>query len=261
MNRPRLIALLTDFGNEDTYAASMKGVILSVCPTARIVDITHEISPYAISQGAYYLWSVYRHFPSGTIFVVVVDPGVGSSRRILSVQTDRYTFLAPDNGVLKYMLMQEGKLEVREISNRNYFSDHVSSTFHGRDIFAPVAGYLAKRGAISRLGKKTTPEFGPEKFVTAGRMVRRSRLKGYVISIDHFGNIISNVRFPQGKGGWKVRLGKSVIRKTYAYYGEAGTGEVFTLKGSTGLLEISMKGESAARRLRATLNQPLTIQL
>jgi len=251
------ITLLTDFGIEDAYVASMKGVILSLAPHVPVIDITHSLHPHAISQGAFLLWSVYRYFPPGTIFVAVVDPGVGSSRRILCGRTDQYTFLAPDNGVLKFVLSCEPGIQIHEVTNHKYFLPQPSQTFHGRDIFAPVAAYIANGGSISRLGRKTKPDFGSEHFISPGHGRKGKSFEASVLSIDHFGNIVTNILFPAMISEWKIRFGSRLIRKSYPTYDNAKKGELFMLQGSSGLLEISMRQESAAAHLHARINQPL----
>jgi hypothetical protein len=147
-----ILTLTTDFGLSDHYVGSMKGVILGICPRAQLVDISHQVSPYAIAEGAFLIGQAYRSFPRGTVHVVVVDPGVGSDRRPILTEAAGQYFVAPDNGVLALIFARE-KHKVRLISNQRYFRQPVSRTFHGRDIFAPVAAHLASGVAPSRMGK------------------------------------------------------------------------------------------------------------
>src|SRR3569623_993574 len=151
MKRP-IITLLTDFGTSDHYVAAMKGVILGICPQAELIDITHDITPYAIAEGAYTLAQAWRCFPRGTTHLAVVDPGVGTERRAILAEEDGHRFVAPDNGLLSFILAAHPAATVRENSESRFFRDSVSSTFHGRDIFAPVSAHLARGIAPEQLG-------------------------------------------------------------------------------------------------------------
>ncbi len=164
MARSPCIALLTDFGSSDAYVAATKAVIVSICPAARILDITHNVAPQNIDQGAYLLWSIYKYFPKRTIFVSVVDPGVGTTRKVLLVQSSRYSFITPDNGLLKFLLPDLSCYSVREVKNASYFREDVSSTFHGRDIFAPVAAHLAVGVTPKSLGPVVEAPLLAERF-------------------------------------------------------------------------------------------------
>src|SRR5580698_831658 len=185
----RILTLTTDFGVSDHYVGVMKGVILGICPDAQIVDISHQVSPYAIAEGAFLIAQAYPAFPRGTIHVVVVDPGVGSDRRPVLVEAAGQFFVTPDNGVLAMIFARE-KHVVREISNAQYFRIPVSQTFHGRDIFAPVAAHIAAGVGASSIGGTITdyvrPSFGKP------RQAGPSTWTGEILHVDRFGNVVTN---------------------------------------------------------------------
>jgi len=257
-----IIALLTDFGQQDQYVASMKGEMLSINPTVTLVDITHEIRPYRIRQAAYLLWSVYNYFPKDTIFVNVVDPGVGSGRRIIVLKTKKHTFLAPDNGLLDFVLHQEkGALavEVTQSSLKKFSVGDVSSTFHGRDLIAPLAAYLSDKVSLKRFGTPyiLPPVFSP--FVSS----RTDTASISVLHIDSYGNIITNLRSfeleKSMKGIQALSVGSNMVSKWIRFYDEAPDNTPCLIVGSSGLVEISAKKNSAATLLRATLDSKLKI--
>jgi S-adenosylmethionine hydrolase len=253
------IALLTDFGTRDHYVGTVKGVILSLNPKARIVDISHDVEPQEVGQAGYLLWASYRHFPPRTTFMAVVDPGVGTMRRILVVKANRQYFLAPDNGLLDAVLTDE---EIEEavsvdITNRNrLLSPDISSTFHGRDVFAPVAAHLSmsvplkKFGAPAVVRKPTSPFLG-------------SYRKGHpkVLHIDRFGNIVTNVRFESQPHAERSIRALSVRRQRVAQwartYGDAAERTPVLILGSSGLVEIVVKNSSAASMLRVTVGSSM----
>jgi S-adenosyl-L-methionine hydrolase (adenosine-forming) len=241
-----VVALLTDFGLNDGFAAQMKAVILKVNPAAQIVDISHGVDSFDIYGGAFLLWSSFAYFPKGTIFVGVVDPGVGSARKNIIIKTKNYFFVGPDNGVLTIAAWRDGIEKIVEIKNTKYFLQPNSCTFHGRDIFASVAGHLSRGINILRFGKlsKTFKQIVFPAFVIDG-----ARLKAKIIYIDKFGNLVTNIdhgdlkRFTGGKGFQAVLRGKrfSQYQDIYADSGK----EPFFIKGSSGFLEISLKNKSA----------------
>ena len=186
-----LITLTTDFGSEDWFVGVMKGVILGIAPRAAIVDITHGISPGDVFAGAFALAASCRCFPRKTVHVAVIDPGVGGGRQAIVVQTRDYYFVGPDNGVLSLALEQESIRSIRRLQNRRFFRPDISNTFHGRDIFAPVAAHLSKGVAVAALGPELNDcvrlSLHPPAF-------KRGRLFGEVVYVDRFGNAITNVR-------------------------------------------------------------------
>jgi S-adenosylmethionine hydrolase len=259
MKKNPIIALLTDFGYVDGYVGSMKAVILKILPHANIIDISHQIPPQNIDAAAYVLWSSYKYFPKGTIFISVVDPGVGTERKILGLKTKNYFFLAPDNGLLKYILSSEQSSTVISVTNKKYFLPQLSSIFHGRDIFAPVAAHLAQGLPFSALGKKTIPATRAEDFV---EVRKKGKYRGKVIHIDRFGNIITNfkqeVRHP---AKLTLTIGNKVLKHWYSTYHEAKSNIPFVIKGSSGLLEISIKNGNASSLLMPTQSQSMRLDL
>ena len=250
MARP-VIALLTDFGTRDHYAGTMKGVALGICPDATLVDITHDIAPHDVLSGALELAASYKYFPPGTIFLAVVDPGVGSSRRALAAEAGGYRFVGPDNGVLTLVLNEAPPKRVVEITERRYARPTVSRTFEGRDRFAPAAAWLAKGIELTALGRTLTTW---QTVTVPAPVATANQLMGDVLRVDRFGNLVTNIdrrtfdRFA-GAGGIDVAAGSHAIDKLVATYAEAVPGELCALFGSTEHLEIAVKGGSAAERL------------
>lgn len=262
MKRP-VITLLTDFGLADHYVAAMKGVILGITPEAELIDITHEITPYAIAEAAYTLAQTWKYFPEGTTHVAVVDPGVGSSRRAVAAEVGTHCFVAPDNGILSMVLESARDAKIHEISNFQYFRQPVSSTFHGRDVFAPVAAHLAKGLAIAKLG-------GPVSDLVPGYFAKPTRLgnshwAGTVLKIDRFGNIITNLEWDDFRDvaefPFRIKLGSRIISHCHANYAAAPAGQPFALKGSSGYVEVSINQEHAASTLHAVPGMSLELVL
>ena len=240
-----IITLTTDFGLTDPYVGIMKGVILDIAPAVQIVDITHEIPSYDIGEAAFLLDSAWRYFPAGTIHVVVVDPGVGSARRPIAMSVNGHVFVAPDNGVLSWV-QRGGSPRTYHITNARWFKPFVSSTFHGRDVFAPVAAHLALDGALDAVGpviqnhhQLPLPEV---------RSLPGHRLKGTVLRIDRFGNVITNLQRKHLNGSFRIRTGTGEVRQVASNYAEGPSGEVFAIEGSTGYIELSLNQGSAAER-------------
>src|SRR5215472_9311352 len=255
-----ILTLPTDFGLSDHYVGAMKGVILGICPRAQIVDISHEIAPFEITEGAYTIAQAYRCFPKKTVHVVVVDPGVGTARRPILMEAAGQCFIAPDNGVLAMIYGREPH-KIRLISNEKYFRQPVSRTFHGRDIFAPVAAHLASRVTPAQFGKRIEDYLKPV-FDKPQRAGKRT-WNGQILKIDRFGNIITNFRadeFPNleiqnvvfSVGPQEV----SVIARNYA---ETGPGELFAIVGSSGYYEVSIAQGSAAKRIGCAVGGPVEL--
>ena len=246
---------MTDFGEDDFFVASLKGVIAKINPEAHIIDITHRLPSFDIKAGSFILFASYKYFPARTIFLAVVDPGVGSSRKVLVAETDNYFFIAPDNGVLSMVLKEEGVKQLREVTNQDFFLPELSGTFEGRDKMAPVAAWLS-RGIPCE-------EFGPEaksykKLKTEKPEIRGDEITGHIIYTDKFGNLITSI--PEGmlellqkKTGAK-KLSLSVedreITSFEKSYSSVKKGELLFLVGSLGLIEIAAKENSAAQKLK-----------
>jgi S-adenosyl-L-methionine hydrolase (adenosine-forming) len=250
-----LITLLTDFGDRDSYVASMKGVILSICPEARIVDLSHQIAPHRIDEAGYFLKSCYREFPEGTIHVVVVDPGVGSARRAIAVKSVRYIFLAPDNGVLTYIFDDEQPVEVREIDQRKFLRESPGHTFDGRDLFAPSAARLAKHEPFESYG----PVIGDyQTFPIVQPRWEKTILVGEIVYVDRFGNLISNLTPAHLEDVYSatkrrpplIRIGERIIEGLVNSYSEGMTEKPSALINSGGKLEIFIKEASTADLLQ-----------
>jgi hypothetical protein len=244
------ITLLTDFGTADYFVGAVKGAILSVNPQAVIVDITHEIPPQDIEAAAFTLLAAYKTFPAGTIHVAVVDPGVGSTRRPIILSANEQFFVGPDNGVFTYIYDREPGYEVFHVTADKYFRPEPSSTFHGRDIFAPVAAALSN-GVNPR-------EFGPVisdavrlPVALEPEVLKNGDVRGRIIHIDHFGNCVTNITRDLVKPGTSLVINRKTIRQFRNFYGEDSTNTPFAIWGSAGFLEISVNGGSAAKVLGA----------
>ena len=258
-----IITLTTDFGTSDHLVGSMKGVILNINPAARIVDLNHSVVPYDILDGALSIANAYRFFPSRTIHVVIVDPGVGTERRPILVSGEKQFFVAPDNGVLS-MIFERESCTVRHISAEHYFLNPVSPTFHGRDIFAPTAGWLSKAFQTEAFGEPVTDfvRFTMPKAKSNGQAV-----KGVILRVDAFGNLMTNLTaedIPIGAlGGGAIKLavnGKQVLRfgQTFA---SGNPGEPIALLGSAGYVEIAVNRGNAARTLGVNRGAEVTLDL
>ena len=253
-----IITLTTDFGTNDEYAGIMKGVILSLNPSAVIVDITHHINPHDLLQAAYTIYASYRYFPPGTVHVVVVDPTVGSDRKIIAFKIADHIFLAPDNGVLTLILNKGDIGSIFRIDNTSYFLDPVSRTFHGRDIFAPVGAHLAMGVSLKKLGtpvaqKKLMCLSIPEPYFSDN-----GELIGSIVSIDRFGNLITNInlndleKMDKPFTGKKlcIIVGKDKVIGLSENYSSAIVGHPLAIIGSRAYLEISVNGGNAANYFR-----------
>ncbi len=278
----RVIALLTDFGQEDIYVGTMKAMILNICPTAQIVDITHAIQPQNVREAAFALLNSYQHCPPGAVFCVVVDPGVGSERHAIAVNSGGYHFVGPDNGVLSYALAHLATdIEAVKLENPQYQAESISHSFHGRDIFAPAAAHLAQQPELfAALGGalETTVSFPPPELSFA-----RQRLIGEVMHIDHFGNIITSIGAFHWTGDEALRLSPvwskaipaldlsartanitihshTVHGISHAYY-EVAPGEILAQIDSNGFLEIGANQDDAADRLDVQLGDKVMLRL
>jgi S-adenosylmethionine hydrolase len=258
MAKSSLITLLTDFGYSDPFVGVMKGVILNICPEVRIVDITHNIGPQNIDEAAFKLKSSYSYFPKGTIHTVVVDPGVGTDRAVLGVQTDRYTFLAPDNGILKTIFQENPDCQVYRITNPDYFLPNVSRTFHGRDVFAPAAAHLARGVPLSEMGEMTREYVKGE---VESCQVTGNRIEGKIVAFDRFGNGITNIEedkiYPTKK--MRVEIKDFKFDRFSQSYGEVSEGEPLAIIGSSGTIEIAVNQQSAKEKFDLRLGESVRI--
>ena len=257
-----MITLTTDFGLKDPYAAEMKAVILGICPAAVIVDITHEISKFNVRMGAYVLASAAPYFPKGTIHVAVVDPGVGTRRRSILIQTKKGFFVGPDNGLLALAAENQGIKHIYEITNLKFMLSKVSSTFHGRDVFAPAAAHLASGVNPAEFGPEIREAAKPE-FAKVTR--RKSLLVGEVLHVDNFGNIITNINETKiarirVKDAVNVELPDNKLNlKFCGAYADAEPNEPLALIGSQGYLEIALNQGDAAAKFNTKAGDKVTV--
>ena len=269
---PRIITLTTDFGTSDTYVGIMKGVILSINPNVQIVDLTHAIPPQDIYEAAFSIYTAHSYFQKGTIHVIVVDPGVGSDRQAIVSRTDSAFFVCPDNGVLSYLLQNIGNeggqlMGSVAIQNSAYYLPEVSNTFHGRDIFAPVAAHLSLGVSLEDIGPPVQtlvqlPIQVPE--LTDGV------LTGQIVKIDRFGNAITNIsetaiaRLKSASTGgistYEIRVGSVRLHRFNRAYVESGVGKPLAIIGSSGLLEIAINGGNTKEDLGIKWGDPVVIQ-
>ena len=247
-----VIALLSDFGTRDHYAGTMKGVMLTICPDATLVDISHDVPPHDVLDGALQLAAAARYFPAGTIFLAVVDPGVGSTRRGIAAEAGDYRFVAPDNGVLTAVLREWTPKKIVELTERRYARPTVSRTFEGRDRFAPAAGWLAKGIQLTALGRPA-PDY--HRLDIPLPQTDDAAINGVVLRIDRFGNLVTNIdrRTFEGSsrsGSVQVSAGGHAVGRLVATYADIQPGEICALFGSTDHLELAANSESAAERLQ-----------
>jgi len=248
----RIVTLTTDFGVSDHYVGTMKGVIYSINPDAKIVDISNSVQSYDVLDGAITIANSYRYFPADTVNMVIVDPGVGDTRRPIIATTEKHIFLAPDNGVLSMVYEREERLSVRHITSDHYFLQPLSQTFHGRDVFAAVAGWLSKGVEVAKFGEEITDfvRFAAPK----PKKLNEKLTKGVILKSDKFGNLITNIRpqdipelFLDEPPEFKILVGKHEITKMKKSYAQGTPGEVFGILGSMGYLEIATHRGAAAR--------------
>ena len=245
-----IVALLTDFGTRDHYVGVMKGVVLGVCPKATLVDITHEIAPQDIVSGAVELAAAYPYFPPGTVFLVVVDPGVGSTRRGMAAECGGYRFVGPDNGVMSGAFSTGGDLRCVELRDTQYALPTMSRTFEGRDRFAPAAGWLARGTDLEAFGPRI---LDPVVLELPRPALVASGIEGEVVRVDRFGNLITNIDRETLEAlpsrDVEVHIGGRRITCLVATYADAIPGEVCALFSSSGYIEIALNGGSAAAML------------
>jgi S-adenosylmethionine hydrolase len=253
-DKKTLITMTTDFGLTDYFVAAMKGVVYSINPAAEIVDVTHQIPPHDIYGAAFTLMCCYKDFPKNTLHLVVVDPGVGSARRPIMVMTDDHNFIGPDNGVFSYIYQREHVNRVVHFTTEHYFRQPVSKTFHGRDVFAACAAYVSKLVDWKMMGEEISD---PVRFSTpTATVASENQIRGSVIHIDRFGNIITNITpaeltVERVRAGARVRIGKHEAGRLLTHFAEADPNELFAYFGSAGLLELAVPRQSAARLVEA----------
>lgn len=257
MPRKQVVTLITDFGDADHFVGVMKGIILGINPDVEIVDVCHQVNSYDIFDAAFTLAQSYRFFPSDTIHLVVVDPGVGTTRRPLLARTIEQKFVAPDNGVLSLVYEREESIEVRHITSDHYFLNPLSHTFHARDVFAPVVGWLSRGLEVDKFGEPITDYVkfpSPKPKQVSDRLVT-----GKVLRVDKFGNVITNLMpddlpqlFSESPPPFKIIINQQEITKLNLSYSLGKPSEIFAIVGSSGYLEICTTRGSAAKALNAS---------
>lgn len=261
-----MITFTTDFGLIEHYVGAMKGVIYSIHPSAQLVDVTNSVQSFDVLDGAIAISQAYSYFPPDSIHLVVVDPGVGGTRRPLVARIGQHFFVGPDNGVFSLVYDREESISVRHITAEHYFRQPVSNTFHGRDIFAPVAAYISKGVELDKFGDEITDyvRFAAPKPKTTGA----NAWKALVLKVDKFGNLITNVTpkdlpqlFEPSAPPFKVTVGKAEVTKMQSNYADGAQGEIFCILGSAGFLEISANRNSAARLAEANKGSEVTITI
>jgi S-adenosyl-L-methionine hydrolase (adenosine-forming) len=262
--RNSIVTLTTDFGLQDHFVGTMKGVMIDINPEVKFVDISHAVQPFDVFDAALTVAQAYPYFPTGTVHMVIVDPGVGTARRPIVVSTEKYLFVAPDNGVLSLVYDREERLSVRTISAEHYYLQPLSNTFHGRDIFSPIAAHLSKGGDPSRMGEEVTDyvRFSAPK----PKAVGNGTLRGVVLKVDRFGNLITNITpqdlpalFQADPPPFKIIVGQREVAQIRSAYADGAPGEVFGILGSMGFLEIAANRGAAAKLMEATKGTDVNI--
>ncbi len=258
MNRPTIV-LTTDFGTDDIYLGVMKAIIYSMAPDANIIDLTHSIAPQNFKQAAFLLSVSVKYFPKNTIFLTIIDPGVGTARNMIAMKCKDYTFLSPDNGTLSYVLQHYTPDAIYSITEKEYFLDDISATFHGRDVFAPVAAHLANGLDISKLGERVSPLSlitvpDAQCFLDAQNIWH-----GEILHIDRFGNIVTSLKaetmdinpyhFAKQELNWMFELGSIKIRYLSQTFADVNIGDYLAYVGSFGYIEIGKRDGNAAKEL------------
>ena len=261
----RIVTLLSDFGNRDQYVSEMKGSILSLCPSTTLIDISHEIEKFNIRMGAFVLATASAYFPPDTIHVAVVDPGVGGQRRGLLVETQRAIYIGPDNGILLPAALRDGIREVYSIENRQFMRGPVSSTFHGRDVFAYAAGKIACGAEASEIGPKVTD---PITVSLVGAESSQQKISCEVLAVDSFGNIATTAS-EKDLEAVGAKVGEELVmltkRRTFHLsvgktYSDTAEGKPILLVGSYGLLELAINKANAAKRFRLSIGDRITFR-
>ncbi len=258
-----IITLSTDFGWEDPFVGVMKGVILGINPQVRLVDLTHALSHHHLLESAFILNSAFPFFPPGTIHLVVVDPGVGGERRLLVIQDQDDLWIGPDNGLFSLVLKNHPEAKLIHLTNRNYFLENVSQTFHGRDIMAPAAAHLSLGVSILEMGK---PISDPVRLDIPEPEITNGRIMGQVLWVDHFGNLISNISermLSPSRSGPELRIfiGTHEISGIYRSYSQGRPGDLVALIGSSGYLEIACNLGRAAEKIGFKAGEILKIEV
>ncbi len=252
-----VVTLLTDFGTLDPYVGIMHGVILRIAPQSRLVDLTHRVAPQSVRGGALLLRNAVEYFPVGTVHLAVVDPGVGSARAPIAVATDAGWLVGPDNGLLAGAAEVLGFREARRIENERLLLTPVSNTFHGRDVFAPIAGFLAGGGAFDEVGAPVDEILSLEPSLVSDD---GSVVTGEIVHVDHFGNLISNIPSKSIEAATSIEIAGRTLTGLASSYASAAPGAVLAIVGSWGTLEVACNGGSAAETLGCGVGAPVSVR-
>jgi S-adenosylmethionine hydrolase len=258
-----IIAFLTDFGTRDHYVGVMRGVVLSICPEATLVDLSNDLPAHQVAGAALELAAAYKYYPPGTIFLVVVDPGVGTARRGIAAEAGDWRFVAPDNGVLTGVFQELPAKKVVELTERRYARPTVSRTFEGRDRFAPAAGWLGKGVHLAALGRPVSDYHAIE---LPRPQLADGVLKGVVLRVDRFGNVVTNLdrksceRLTDGGAALQLTVGRQAISRIVSTYADIAPGDISALFGSTDHLECAAQAASAADRLGVAVGDPVELR-
>ncbi|ABB23276.1 SAM hydrolase/SAM-dependent halogenase family protein [Pelodictyon luteolum] len=250
VNHPPAVVLLTDFGTDDTYVGQMKGVILTIAPETRIIDLTHAVTPQDVTEGAFLLERALPYLPPESIVIAVIDPGVGTRRRAIAVEAGGRRFLAPDNGLLTPILLKNGPVQCVEVTNRRYIAPERSRTFHGRDIFSPAAAHLATGIALNTLGAAIEPADCMKLPMPGCTALGIGVWEGGVIFSDRFGNLVTSIdsSLAAEKDQWRLVLPDGTALPVRETYGNVPEGEPLAYRGSFGTLEVGVRDASALER-------------
>ncbi len=259
-----VITVTTDYGTSDHLVGVLKGVILRIAPNATIVDINHHVAPFDLLDGALTIGAAYRYFPPRTVHLVVIDPGVGTQRRPILVTADQHYFVAPDNGVLSVIYEREPAVTVRHITAEHYFLSPVSNTFHGRDVFAPVAAWVAKTSQTEAMGEEISDYV---RFALPRPKAAGSALKGVVLRVDTFGNLMTNFTAEDlaaatgADGKLSLQVGGKRVEKLAQTFANGASGEPVAIIGSSGFLEIAVNKGQAARVLGVNRGAEVVLEI
>ncbi len=252
-----VVALLTDFGLADHYVGAMKGAVLGACPDATLVDLTHEVPAHDVEAGALALDASYRHFPGGTVFLAVVDPGVGSLRRPVAVGAGRWLFVGPDNGLFTFVLEAHPRARVHLLANPAFYPLPVSPVFHGRDLFAPAAGHLARGMPLEQAGP---PVDDPARLELPPKTRTPEGLAGVVVHVDRFGNLVTTIRAAQLFPSFELEVAGRVIARHVRTFADAPPAEPFCHVDSSGFIAIAVNMGSAAATLGVGRRTPVVVR-
>ncbi len=259
-DRQPIVTLLTDFGSTDGYTGVVKGVLLSLAPNVQIVDVTHDVDPWDVQAANWIIANTYRYFPTGTVHVAVVDPGVGTARKPIAIVAGEGTFVGPDNGIFSSVIAALANAEIYELTEPEFWLSPVSATFHARDIFAPVAARLATGTNAGRLGKRIGSETLTR--LPCPQVVQgEGWVEGQIVYVDRFGNLISNIPISLAHPGAGCVVDGRNIGYLAITYGSAGKGEAVVVPGSHGCVEIGLSQGSAASALKAAVGSTVRMEL